>query len=579
MSKYLKIAPLLLIAVIFIYFSTLANLDLVGGRYSLFMDELVTYDGVFPINHPDGLLDFLWNVYNGGDHRYGRVVWNSMAIFSFIPDLIFGEQGQIIAGRMLQVLLLITAFWLLTVTFVKQWVLRFILFAALLAIPFGSYYATMPKPEPIQLLFTAIFLYFFNKNSMKLDSKYWIFIGLAFGAKISLFPIILFFVFIAMLQSLKNNNLTSVITKTINTFAYFLIGLALAVPILIPTIFSSIFAYKILIRPLHSKIIKNQILANISLIGAIFTTALGLAGLLYLKGFKPGLAYWGGSTFLNTGHGADSSSINIFSWVNYFINDWMIAPAIVSIIFASLSALIVFIFIGQKFKEKNFIGNLTNSVPLVIFIGGTLLNLAIFLATHRLWGSYLFLGSSLMLTGIVAIIEVNLTRSFKFKNLASYIWLLLTLTITLLWWAPNSYKEFSYLSDRTKNDEFVKSQVIYQEISQFLSDLSTIDGNTLDIAFDPKLFLPNSTETYKITRFWGHYLGWQEKADVIIYSADHLNETVLDTNVNFDKYNQEIEFYKKYVIEKSQLCELDFCYMKHTTLSDNGEILVLTTQN
>ncbi|MCK9799076.1 hypothetical protein M1B34_15510 [Pseudomonas sp. MAFF 302030] len=89
--------------VFFIYLATLANIDLADGRFVLFMDERITFDGVTRILHPDGIVNFFESVINGGDHRYGRILWNSIAVFSMVPEKLFGEFGQIFSTRMLQV--------------------------------------------------------------------------------------------------------------------------------------------------------------------------------------------------------------------------------------------------------------------------------------------------------------------------------------------------------------------------------------------------------------------------------------------------------------------------------------------
>ena len=97
----------------YIALATWANKDLSEGRFALFMDERITFDGVRRILYPESITDFMLSIVHGGDHRYGRSLWNSIALFSFIPERIWGVTGQIIASRMTQAIILSSSFILL----------------------------------------------------------------------------------------------------------------------------------------------------------------------------------------------------------------------------------------------------------------------------------------------------------------------------------------------------------------------------------------------------------------------------------------------------------------------------------
>ena len=162
MTTYIeKIFKMLFIAVICAYFilSIWANSDMTKP-YSLFMDEITTYSGVSKILHPETFKNFLYNINDGNYHMYGRILFNSMALFSYIPEKLFGDEGQIFAGRITQSIILIIAYVLMSFTFAKNWFFRFLLLGLLFSMPFTSYYMSMPKPEPQQLLCLALFLYF-----------------------------------------------------------------------------------------------------------------------------------------------------------------------------------------------------------------------------------------------------------------------------------------------------------------------------------------------------------------------------------------------------------------------------------
>ena len=77
-----------------------ANSDLAAGRFALFMDEGMVFDGVSKILHPASLRDFAFAIVNGGDQRYGRSLWNLTALVAYLPERIWGDTGLIIAERM-----------------------------------------------------------------------------------------------------------------------------------------------------------------------------------------------------------------------------------------------------------------------------------------------------------------------------------------------------------------------------------------------------------------------------------------------------------------------------------------------
>ena len=151
----------------------------------LFIDEQITFYPIIKLLNPSGLDEFLWLASDGSDYRYGRILWNSIALIALIPAKLFGETGQIIASREAGVFFLLANYLLLTHTFIQKPAIRFLALFTLLCLPYSSYYMSMPKPEPIMLLCAALFLFFYKKNNLTLGKPYWIFIGMAFGAKIS----------------------------------------------------------------------------------------------------------------------------------------------------------------------------------------------------------------------------------------------------------------------------------------------------------------------------------------------------------------------------------------------------------
>ena len=148
------------LCIVKIYMSIfVANLDLIDGKFALFPDEQSLYVGVEKILSSENIQSFLFSVFDGNAHHYGRVFWNINAIIGFFPEHFFGSPGLIFSGRTSGVLFLSLSFFFLSITFLKKWFFRLLTFFVLINAPFSSYFMTMPKPEPVQMFFLALFLY------------------------------------------------------------------------------------------------------------------------------------------------------------------------------------------------------------------------------------------------------------------------------------------------------------------------------------------------------------------------------------------------------------------------------------
>ena len=145
----------------------------------------------------------------------------------------------------------------------------------------SDYYMTSPKPEPIQLLFLSTFLFYYKKYNMKIDSFYWVFLGLAFGAKISLLPLVIIFLLPSVFHAIYQKKIYLLLEKYIVGSYYFILGLGLAVPILLPPIFISIIIYKLII-----KLFSVNLYYKLSLIFTLIFTNLATSLLLFFK-YKP----------------------------------------------------------------------------------------------------------------------------------------------------------------------------------------------------------------------------------------------------------------------------------------------------
>ncbi len=556
----------------FLYFSIQANTDLTAGRFALFMDEQITFDGVKAILHSENIKDFFYMVLHGDDSRYGRSLWNSIAIFSFLPEIIWNNPAQIIAGRMLQVFLLILSCYVFSFGILTKWNLRIIFSLAFFSLPYASYYATMPKPEPLQILFLSLFCLYYIKNNFAFG-VYWIFAGLAFGTKISALPVIFVLFIAAILYNYFTNNKKQIHNVALS-LALFLIGASIAAPILIflswPFIgFFLLYHFRRHLYPsIKQYILKNLILNLFFLFSFILT--------LKIRTTRGLILFWLRQTFLGTVHGSDSINVNVFTWIDYFFEKWIISPKAIFLILAVASMIyIIFCFkfnLNKKKEDARLIG------AFFIAFSGLVLNFSIFVFSKRLWGMYLFPGSVLTILGLVLIIDSSdKENKIGIINFLKNIILLSLSVISILYWVPKTINEFRILSNRTKTNEYVIENGSYLKVLDFLDYYHSTINRRVKVIMTPSLFIPDSTDKYEIHRFWGPYTNWELSPDVIIFGESNTprGESVPNTSPSYSAFLIEREGYNKHVVEKGQKCQSTPCFERQQYLPNKAEILVL----
>ncbi len=551
----------------YLFLAASANFDLADGRFALHMDERITFDGVQRILYPESLAGLLQSILDGGDHRYGRILWNTMAAASLLPAYVFGDAGQIIASRMLQVGLLSVAFIVLAQTFVKNRWLKLVFLAALLSMPYTDYYMTMPKPEPLQVLFLAIFLYFYKKGGLSFG-RHWIFLGLAFGTKISTLPALVVFTAVSFLHGRTNKSPDSGRGRFWQAVNYFFLGLALAAPVLvIPILALFLFQWVGNRRRLKKKYKIPAILVS------TFLLIIGLGK----------IETWLSATFLNTKHGADQESINFGSWAEYFVDSWLVAPAWLGGALVAVCGLFLAYWSFCHYRNKQR----PPPVGLAVALAGVMLNLAIFISAHRLWGFYLYPGSVLLLTGLFSLVDASIAQarvesSTAISGVLMAAGLTATVTaITVFYWAPHGLASFRELSVRTESTEYRLELASYRKVVSRLDELSQTKNKRLDVAFDPILFLPSSSSGYRVVEFWGPYTNWDKDADVLVFSAVHTLHGS-DCQQGSDLYQAclaERDGYSRFVIGGNERCRQEKCYRRQAELPNGGEMLVLERED
>jgi hypothetical protein len=497
LRKFDKFLGLVLIAsalLVALYFTTKANLDLTEGRYALHGDERITFDGVRKLLHPGDLLTFIDTVIDGKDtpypHIYGRILWNISAIFAFLPERLWGVSGQIIATRFTHAIIQLLAYGLLVFTLIRFWILRGLALLLLVALPYTAYFATMPKPEPIQLLCLALFLAFSAKNQFRFG-YYWVFLGLAFGAKISALTIIpLFIAFALLVQTSKFDwvdfpvpeNQTWLLKKTfrlglillgiyqfIHAILIFLRNGNTYIIEAISDNIDKIARRSLYVSDLISKTPKSSIvyscivsilLLGFTLISIPYLTRylerkslsythshLKAVG-LFLLGFcvaipaiffrfPLGLFQWFFSTFLTRSHESDDKSITIYSWVKYIFSDYLpVPPFLLFFLFLGIFSvfLLLLIYIIRNLKSmkasrqgcQNLVCEFHPFIPLLISLFSTF---PIFVSADRLWGHYLHVATVFFAIAIFTCCENLLISNLQTHSYRRWV---LTLVVSIL---------------------------------------------------------------------------------------------------------------------------------------------------
>lgn len=582
-SKFLKcrhfavghILIILILSIIFVL-AFRANIDLSSGSHVLDMDERITFNGVQNILHPKSINSFMYGIYNGGDHRYGRILWNSIAFFSFVPELLFGEQGQIVASRMLQVILLFTSILIISLGLVKKTYLRVILICLLLALPYSSYFMTLPKPEPLVLLFLSLFFvfYFYDKRSW-----IWIFLGLAFGAKISTLPVVVVFLFIEYVWLYRRRSWGQGIEKyNFDGIYYFFLGLCLAVPILMPVLVGIILC-NFIILALGRRWASFFNYRHIARVVGYFLILLSCKRLLMI---------WINSTFLSINHGSDLYTVNAKAWIVFVYEQWHDLPQYLWISF--ISSLVALLILGlRKFileGRKSSASNHSLKSGLVIFFIGCILNLSIFFSAQRLWGFYLYPGFFLMVSGAMILIDSltdgqSVNQDWMTKAAKYFCYFIVAQAFTIFcFWFKAEFDQLSGLMRRSSSAEFLEQSASYDAVLKFLNKIS--DGGSgarvLTIAYDPSMFLPRSTTRYQVQEFWGPYKAWgvAPTPDFIVFSSIHVlkNQTANPDSSDYSDALQARIGYVEYVIQPGEQCLKRICYRKALALPNGGEVLV-----
>jgi hypothetical protein len=506
----------------FMFVAFKANLDLSSEYNILFMDELISYREIFDILNAESFSNLFDQITDGGDHRYGRIIYNLGALVSYLPSKIWGEQGQIISYRFLLVVLIAISAISLSSLFIKNNWLRALSILAILSLPTTSYYAHMPKPEPFILLFLTCFLYFYIKQKFHLG-WYFVFLGLAFASKISvLFLIPYFFI----LSYLNRKPLTNPIKdrQVIRAGIFFFLGYMIGEPILLQIPFAGP------IQPVKS----------------------------YLS--------W---TFLSTGHGTDDTSINFWSWLEFLFFDYFNVHFVVIVLFFVLvliGAFLLNIFSFGKLVEQD-----SKNIRLTLGIS-LLLTLPIMLKANRLWDFYLHLGGVFMILTSIALIQQLFHKNRKQIAIA----IIAIIVIGIGFETSENLKEYNHLANRTNTVEHKQKYEEHQFLKACLKTIySKSEAKKGKVLMDPNLYIIEDNENLATEQFWGPIspANWNQGYDIIITYKSRGSGLILpesQTSKQYDKIQESIYAIKKNALDPNGKYKL---YQDHP-VSDRVDIFL-----
>ena len=425
-------------------------------RY-LYIDEQITFYPVVKILNPSGLDEFLWLISDGSDYRYGRILWNSIALIALIPAKLFGEAGQIIASREAGVIFLLSAYLLLTKTFIQNSALRFAALLTLITLPYNSYYMSMPKPEPSVLLCASLFLFFYKKNDFKFGRAYWIFLGIAFGSKISfLLPMLMLLgatLFFHIDKLKKPPNIFDITT----TIGYIVIGFVISNPFFMPVLFAVLFSLLLLLLISKLTNIPFYMIAVIAITLLMATSSIPvfrqvlLDNFLELSGSRHAFGEWIRGTFLKINEGSSLNDQHFLSWFKY----------LGKVTFPNFPYIGSSFFLGLGILSASQIYNLrqTNGeqyqfsllILLIMGIGFMLLLSPMVGVKNRLWGMYLFPGMIFTMLALFTSVDHDIATKNsrpKFTKLITLCLFFITIFMTLFNWGPRFLKDFIELATR-----------------------------------------------------------------------------------------------------------------------------------
>ena len=236
MKKFIQSHPIeILFSILFLTLAAILNLQFLEGaninRSITGHDEYLTVREVYSILNPLSWKHFILAIIGGDVMYYGRVVFYTDALFAYIPYKIWGLEGMVYAIRMTNSIWLLLGLLILNNSFLKDNFHKFLFLFGSFSLSYTLYFIQMPKPEPLQLVFLALFVREFKKKEYQFGLHF-IWLGLAFAAKVNALLILPFMFFIPIVhywsKGIKRN-----IHQCLKGLTFFFTGFFIGMPCLL----------------------------------------------------------------------------------------------------------------------------------------------------------------------------------------------------------------------------------------------------------------------------------------------------------------------------------------------------------
>ncbi|MDI9313228.1 MAG: hypothetical protein QM529_00915 [Hydrotalea sp.] len=598
-----------------------------AGAFLLFTEERFLFDQVQQLLHTTGFLQFITRWLLPVHFVYGGF-WQGDFIASILPEKLWGEPGQIMAMRFFQALSYLAAVLSLSFCFFQTKAARAWLLLLLLPLPMFNYVVALPKPEPYQLLFLSLFLYHFKKYNFTLKKFYWVFLGLSFGVKISILPLLpIFFIYGLYVDIKKAKIISSIADNIVVAIFFFFLGLCLMFPAFFVYLLPAMIIYLTITTWL-------QKINSVTLLTIKLFTAFGFIGIFAIAvvfglqldhiGFLSSLLHAPHDWFLQTRGAAiyDGATAN-----HHTARIWLAMLLKFTAIF--FIAMFVFI-VGYWLKNKNkkIISTIIKDDKIrygvfIMGLGALLLLQIIFFIGGRFNSYYLAVGTALLMVGFVILLEhhfLNHANDSK-KNIFLFsILFLLSITMVQNW--QRTFYAFYYLRQQGASQEYKNNLQSYNDVLAFLAEQYNKNNKKFNVIFDPDfLFVPTSTDKYNIIWFNGsgtvtkngaagtYYFGDLYNGNlgkipalaslandlplVILLSARHTPPFDQPTGIHYYYLlegdappalsrllgEKEKMVYNHYVLQGNAPCQQTYCYRNVKTLANGGQILLLQQGN
>jgi len=365
MKKLLQSHPIeILFSILFLTLAAILNLQFLDGaninQSIAGHDEYLTVREVYSILNPLSWKHFILAIIGGDIMFYGRVMFYTDALFAYVPYKIWGLDGMVYTIRMTHSVWILISFLILNNLFIKTKLNQFLFLFGSAGVMYSVYFVQMPKPEPLQLFFIAMFLRGLFKNNY-IFGRYYFWLGLALAIKINvllLLPLLFLFpLFIHKSLGFKEN-----LQKGFKALIWFFVGFFVGIPCLLLTP----------IQPVYLKTYLHE-------------------------------------TVFGTTKSYDDSSLGFIKWLEYGFGGSYLGSHFLAYVFILLAIALT------VFSAINYLKNKDKKALQIFFIStmGLILLLSVMFLTKRLWPHYLWTGFVLIWLSFNIFSELSVNGIYK----------------------------------------------------------------------------------------------------------------------------------------------------------------------